>query len=234
MKKLLCVLLAFIAVSAALVGCVAPSEPVPGEELVLAARKWYRSLDSARVYVDNAKTGDHEQIFVYKYDEKDIMTYSYIGTGEGIHLAQYNNGREQFTDDNGTVTALDASDIRFTAYSRDVPYPMADEGLIIFYKKAIIPEKSFSKEEQWFDGTGIHVRHVYDPAKLGQYDGEGELKSFSVDYYFSDDGSLVSFTENTGIELDGSTSEYFYSVFIDDCNEVERVENVVDISKISE
>lgn len=229
------ILAAFAAVlmTFSLSGC-GTSEPVAGEELILAARQWYRSLDSARVDVVKDKTGESEQIFVFKYDEKGIMTYSYVGKGEGIYLAQYNNGREQFTDDNGTVTALDASDIRFTAYSRDVPYPMADEGLIIFYKKAIIPEKSFSKEEQWCDGTGIHVRHVYDPSMLGQYDGEGEIESFSVDYYFSDDGDLVSFTEKTGVELDGSVTEYSYSIYIKDCNEVERVENVVDISGISD
>ena len=29
------------------------------------------------------------------------MTYSYIGVGEGVYIAQYNNGYEQFTEENG-------------------------------------------------------------------------------------------------------------------------------------
>lgn len=227
MKRLTCVLLAALMLFA---GCGA-AEPAPGEELILAARKWYCSLDSARVDVVNDETGEHEQVFVYKYDEKGIMTYSYIGTGEGIHLAQYNNGREQFTDDNGSVTALDASDIRFTAYSRDVPYPMADEGLILFYKSAVIPEES-----EVTSGGGVTlVRHKYDVSKLGQYEGEGRLADFEVSYRFAEDGSLIDFTEVTTVELDGgNTVRHSYTIYISGCNEVERVENPVDIGGISD
>lgn len=230
MRRVLAVMLIFVMIFAT--GC-ASGEPLPGEELILAAREWYTSLNSARVEVVNDKTGEAEQTFIFKYDEKGIMTYSYVGTGEGIYLAQYNNGREQFTNDNGEITALDASSLNFTAYSRDVPYPMADEGLILFYKRAVIAGESYVEEH---DGI-TEVHHRYDVSKLGQYDGEGNLVSFFVTYRFDENGALISFTETTGLlygELGGRgpLDQLDYTIYISECNEVARVENVVDISSI--
>ena len=226
MRRFLVVML--ILAMAFATGCAA-GEPLPGEELILAAREWYTSLDSARVEVVNDETGEAEQSFIFKYDEKGMMTYSYVGISEGIYLAQYNNGREQFTNDNGEITALDASSLNFTAYSRDVPYPMAGEGLILFYKKAVIAEYSYIDS-----GDNIAIRHVYDPAKLGAYDGEGTLTGFTVEYTFDKNGSFVEMTEITDVALDNGLSKtYSYTIYISECNEVARVENVVDISSIT-
>ena len=227
MRKLLAVLLVFVTLTAS--GCTA-GKPLPGEELILAAREWYTSLDSARVDVVNDATGESEQTFIFKYDEKGLMTYSYVGVGEGIYLEQYNNGREQFTNDGGEITALDASSLQFTAYSREVPYPMADEGLILFYKRAVIADESYIEEH----GGAAEVRHSYDVSKLGQYDGEGELVSFCVTYRFDENGSLISFTESTELLNGGSTEQHDYTIYITECNEVKKVENVVDISSISD
>ena len=222
MKKLfaLCLPLIFI-----LTSCAA-GEPLPGEELILRAREEYASLDSAHVEVVNDDTGEAEQTFIFKYDEKGMMTYSYVGVGEWIYLAQYNNGREQFTNDNGEITALDVSDLQFSAYSRDVPYPMAGEGLILFYKKAVIAEESYADQ-----GAVTTVRHVYDPAKLGTYDGDGTLTGFIVEYRFDQNGGFADMKEITEVKLDdGTVRSYSYTIYISERNEVERIENVVDIS----
>lgn len=225
MRKFLVVMLIFVMLFAT--GCVA-GEPLPGEELILAAREWYTSLDSARVEVVNDETGEAEQTFIFKYDEKGMMTYSYVGTGEGIYLAQYNNSREQFTNDNGEVTALDASSLNFTAYSRDVPYPMADEGLILFYKKAVV-DSTISEE------NGVTtVTHYYAPEKLGTYDGDGEIIGFDVTYRFDSDGNFINMCERTDIDNGGTVTSHSYTIYISDCNEVARVENVVDISSITD
>lgn len=234
MKSRIVAVISAVLMIFSLSGCGA-SEPAPGEELILAAREWYSSLDSARVDVVNDATGESEQVFIFKYDEKDIMTYSYVGRSDGIYLAQYNNGYEQFTNDNGTVTVLDSSDLQFTAYSRDVPYPMADEGLILFYDRAIIPGESAVTEK---DGV-TEVYHKYDVTKLGQYDGEGELAGFDVTYRFAADGTLLGLTEVTTVrhDINDENSEvdiHSYTIYITECNKVERVENVVDISEIKD
>lgn len=219
-----------------LCSCGVPAEPLPGEDLIVAAREWYTSLDSAKVEIMSNKTGDTEQTFIFKYDEKGIMTYSYVGTGDGICLEQYNNGREQFTNDNGEISVLESSDLNFTAYSRDVPYPMADEGLILFYKAGVIPEESYVRTAVMLDHpNGIEVHYEYDVTKIAsQYSGEGELTAFSTDYIFEADGTLMYFRENTEILLDGETTLHEYTVYISECNSVDRVENVVDISGISD
>ncbi len=227
MKKSLVIIAA--AFTILLSACSVGGSPLPGEDLILAARKWYTSLDSARVRVVNAHTGEAEQEFVYKYDEKGVMTYSYVGKSDGIYLAQYNNGREQFTNDNGEISALDSSDLRFTAYSRDVPYPMADEGLILFYKRGITSAGAISS-----DDGGTVVSYVYDVAKLGEYDGEGELTAFSVDYRFDAGGNFVDMSEKTEITVGGETVSHLYTIYIDDRNSVEKVENVVDISSLKD
>lgn len=228
MRRFLAVILVFMMAFAA-TGC-ATGKPLPGEELVLSAREWYTSLDSARVEVVNDETGEAEQIFIFKYDEKDFMTYSYVGTGEGIYLAQYNNSREQFTNVDGEISSLDASSLSFTAYSRDVPYPMAGEGLILFYKRAVIAEESSIT-----NGAVTTVTHVYDPEKLGNYDGEGTLISFIVSYSFDMNGIFSEMTETTRVQLDdGTLKTYSYTIYIKERNSVARVENVVDISSLKD
>ena len=221
----------FISVMFLLSACAVSGEPLPGEELILAAREEYASLNSAHVEVINDETGEPEQTFIFKYDEKGMMTYSYIGTGEGIYLAQYNNGREQFTNDNGEITAIDVSNLQFTAYYRDVPYPMAGEGLILFYKKAVIAEKSYVQQQ-----NGITtVSHSYDAAKIGDYDGEGKLTAFTVEYRFDENGDLIDLKEVTEVTLDdGKERSHSYTIYISERNAVDRVENVVDISAIED
>lgn len=207
-------------------------QAVEGEDLVLAAREWYGGLDSAKVEVINDATGEAEQTFIFKYDEKDIMVYSYIGTGEGIELRQYNNGREQFTYENGETTELTVADGEFTAYSRDIPYPMADEGLLIYFKRAIAQSEVIYPDDSDNYSSGMLVHHVYNPEKLGTYDGEGTLTGFEA-YYLFDDGQFVSLREVTTVTLeDGGTETYSYTVIISDENSVEKVENVVDIAGI--
>lgn len=214
----------------ALSGCAALSE-LPGEELIVSARDWYRSLDSAKVEVINADTGEAEQTFIFMYDEKDVMTYSYVGVSDGIYLSQYNNGYEQFTNDNGSVSSLTTSDLSFTAYSRDVPYPMADQGLLLLFKRAVIADSSSSEDT----GSGTRIRYVYDPEKLGNYDGEGALSGFETVYEFDENGAFLSLTEITKVAMDdGSEMTHTYIVRISDINSVKKVENVVDISELSE
>lgn len=221
----LTVIAAVFALTLCLFGCGAPERTVAGEEYILRAREEYKNLDSARVDVINDDTGESEQIFIYKYDEKDLMTYSYIGKSEDTSIAQYNNGYEQFTDENGKVTALTAADAGFCAYTRDVPYPYADEGLILFYKKAVDSEVSYIAQNE----QAIEVCHIYDVSKV---DGApAGTTAFKVMYYFDGEGNLLYLKEITEITLeDGTKKNYSYSVYITERNNIDVVNNVVDTS----
>lgn len=208
-----------------LCGC-SSGRAVAGEEYILAARKAYRALDSARVDVINDDTGISEQIFIYKYDEKDIMTYSYIGSADGLYIAQYNNGYEQLTDENGKITMLTPADIEFAAYSRDVPYPYADEGLILFMKDAVMDELSYIAQNE----DAMEVCHVYDITKLGRAETDERMTGFKVIYYFDGEGNLLFLKEITDMTLeDGTKKSYSYSVYITQRNEIETVPNTIKV-----
>ncbi len=223
-KKIIAVLAA-AAVAFCLCGCRA-GRKVAGEDYILAARKAYTSLDSARVDVVNDDTGVSEQIFIFKYDETDMMTYSYIGRSEGAYIAQYNNGYEQFTEENGVVSYKTSSDLDFAAYSREVKYPYADEGLILFYKKAVVDEQSYIAQND----TAIEVCHVYDIEKLGDSKPDGSIVGFTVKYFFDGEGNLLYLKEISRMALpEGGEKTYTYTVYITERNEVESVPNVVKV-----
>ena len=227
MKKYLslaCLALAVMTALGSFCGCLDRAE-VPGEEYILAARKAYVGLDSARVDVVNDLTGEAEQIFIYKYDEVGMMTYSYLGVSQTDYIAQYNNGYEQFTEENGVVTVTDSTQLGFNAYSRDVPYPMADEGLILFIKAAVMEEGSYIAAND----MAMEICHQYDITKIdGALYPEG-LKGFTVKYYFDGEGNLLYLREISVIEENGSTSEHSYTIYITERNEVESVPNLVKV-----
>lgn len=220
-----------VSVMSALLLCGCQLEPAAGEEMILAARDAYVLLDSARVDVINDETGESEQIFIFKYDEKDMMTYSYIGMAEGIYIAQYNNGYEQFTDDNGVYSFSQTGDENFAAYSRDIPYPYADKGLILFHKKAVNSELSYVASNE----QATEICHVYDIEKLGETDTEGTMTGFCVKYYFDGEGNLLYLKEITDMRLpDGTEKTYSYSVYITERNTVDSVPNVVNIPDVDD
>ena len=70
--RLACIALSLSA-ALALVSCGEVPD-VEGGELIKKARDAYASLDSARVVMTNMESGEQEQEFVFKYDEKGILT----------------------------------------------------------------------------------------------------------------------------------------------------------------
>lgn len=219
MKRVISLLI-IIASLLSLVGC--QQEAVAGEELIAAARDAYVALNSARVDIINDDSGESEQIFIFKYDEKDIMTYSYIGKNEDTYIAQFNNGYEQFTEENGKVTVAENKDAEFAAYSREIPYPMADKGLILFYKTAVIAEESYVASNE----MATEVVHVYDIAKLADANAPSDMTAFTVKYYFDAEGKLLYFKEITVI----GDKTHSYTIYITEQNAVDKVANPVDIS----
>ncbi len=220
MKRTLSLIIITVSVMLTLCGCTA--EPVAGEELILAAREAYVALDSARVDIVNDDNGVSEQIFIFKYDEKDMMTYSYIGIGEDTYIAQYNNSYEQFTEENGKVTMATNQDDSFAAYSREVPYPMADEGLILFYKTAVVNELSYIASNE----MATEVCHVYDIEKLAGANAPENMSAFTVKYFFDSTGKLLYLQEITVVD----DTTHSYTIYITEQNAVERVTNPIDIS----
>ena len=224
MKKIIKTAVVSAVMSAAIFcGC---GKEVAGEDLINAARDSYRALDSAYVEVVNDDTKEAEQTFTFKYDEKDILTYYYYGTDGENTIARFYNGYEEYTEQNGTVTLTEKGDPQFPGYDRDLPYPMADKGLIVFQKKSVAE----SDIETIDDGSSV-VSHVYDVSDMQAVEGEGDITSFTVVYYFNSDKTLDHLTQITVFDLNGDKTTRCYSVYISRENSVESVENGIDISK---
>lgn len=216
MKKRLIILISSAVVMLSSCG-LQPS--VEGDDLINNAREEYRNLDSAKVIMTNVDTNEVEQTFAFKYDEKDILTFSYEGkNGEDIY-AQYNNGMESFTYEKGEYTYKQKGEDGFAAYTRDVTHPQAGEGLIIFQPSAV------KKAEVKSEGEVTHIIHEYDIEKLSVDDS---TTAFSADYYFDNEDKLLYFVESSTIIIDGEKKEYKYRVDITEKNAVDKIQNTVE------
>lgn len=204
-------------------GCGA--KDVAGSELVKNAREEYTKLDSAKVIMTNTETNEIEQTFIFKYDEKDVLTFAYEGKYKDESYAQYNNGYECYTSENGEYTFTQRGDKEFQAYDRDSTHPQANEGLIIFSANAV--EKSSVTEENGM----TCVEHNYDPDEIGAISDEGKVTDFTAKFYFNKDNELLYFTEETVIDSDGEKITHSYKVEITEKNAVEDIENPVEIPK---
>ncbi|SEK35719.1 hypothetical protein [Ruminococcus albus] len=220
MRKFFRALLAGLS-AAVMLGSCGETEDKAGGLLVKQAREDYASLNSAKVIMTNIDSGEEEQCFTFKYDEKDTLVYSYYGKSDNSEYAQFNNGLECFTYENGEVKYSVNGDADFVRYTRKMPHPQADEGLLIYTPKNIT-----SAKEETIDG-GIKVTHVYDPQKIGAKVEDGEVTGFTAEYYFDNDGKLEYFTETTTSETDGKEQTYAYRVDITEKNSVGTVENTV-------
>lgn len=186
------------------------------DQLVYKAREDYANLDSAKVVITNEDTGEVEQEFTFKYDEKDVLTYSYYGKNGGTEYAQYNNGIESFTYDNGEYSHAVRGDKGFSKYTRKAKHPQADEGMLMFAPKAVS-----SVSDIIGDDGSVTVTYVYDVSKLGEDAEEIGTTGFSTTYYFDKDGKLEYFTENTQADKDS----YNYRIDITEQNSVDKIEN---------
>lgn len=214
-KVVLCIISAMIS-SILFTACIFDSEPLEGEDLVEAAREEYESYDSAKVLITNEDTGKVEQTFVFKYDEKDSLTYLYTGGYEEENYIQYNNGFECFTEQNGEYSFSQRGDDDFEAYTRDSKHPQASGAYFPFERKAIDEVK---KSEE--GGETVYT-YVYDP---NSFDSDAGVKEFSAVYHFDSDGGLLYFEEISVIETDGEESEHSYKIEITDINQVEEIDN---------
>ena len=214
-KILLCTLCVMV-LSVLFSACIFESEPIDGEELVFAARDKYESYDSAKVLITNEDTDEVEQTFVFKYDEKDSLTYLYEGGYEDENYIQYNNGFECFTEQNGEYTFSQHGDDEFEAYNRDSKHPQASGAYFPFDKGAI--EEAVKSEE---NGETVYT-YVYDP---NSFDSDAGVSEFSVVYHFDHDGNLLYFEEMSVVEADGEKSDHAYKIEITEINKVDEIEN---------
>lgn len=194
---------------------------VEGGELINKARDNYVSLDSAKVIMTNTESGEAEQEFTFKYDEKDVLIFSYYGKGDDKEYAYYNDGYQSDMLNNGEYTHLTSDDKDFQKYVRKSTYPQADKGLILFEAGSV--KEASVKEE---DGV-THITHIYDADKISNSESKDKLKEFTAEYFFDKDEKLLYFVETSVLDNDGKEERYSYKIEITEENSVGSIENVV-------
>lgn len=219
MKKIFALLFAAAVTVCLFCSCIGQKD-VEGGELIKKARKDYAELGSARVIMTNTATNEVEQEFTFKYDEKNILVYSYKGKSEKSEYAQFNNGVEMFTYENGELTHVLKGEKAFSLYVRGATHPQADEGLILYSPSAV------SSAEVTDEGGVTHIRHIYDIDKINAQSESGKVTGFYADYYF-DGEELQYFVETTDTEENGAKKTYSYRVDITEKNAVQSVPNTV-------
>ena len=220
MKRIIAAAVTAVFAAVMLCSCIGGAKDVEGGELIKKARAAYKALNSAKVVMTNTATGQPEQEFTFKYDEKDILLFSYWGKSENSEYAQYSNGAEMFTYENGESSYKQKGDDGFVLYMRETTHPQADEGLILYSPGAVT-------EASQTDENGVtHIHHVYDVSKIGAKSESGTVTEFSADYYFSGE-ELQYFVETTVVEENGTKKQYAYKVEITEKNAVDKVENTV-------
>ena len=192
---------------------------IEGDTLINQAREDYAALDSAQVIMTNTDTGEVEQTFTFKYDEKDVLVFSYYGKSENSEYAQYNNGVESFTYDNGNLTHEIKGDGNFQKYTREAVHPQAGEGLLYFEPTAVTAAKVTEE-----DGVTC-VQYAYDVEKISAQGEEGEVTGFSTEYYFDENHKLLYFTEIMIEKVDEEQKRHSIKVEITNRNAVDKVEN---------
>lgn len=218
LRSILCILAAGLTVAL----CSCGQKDVRGGELIKSAREKYTELDSAKVTMTNEETNTVEQTFTFKYDEKDVLMFSYYGKGTDTEYAQYNNGVECFTYDNGEYSETVKGDDKFVKYTRAATHPQADKGLLI-YEPSCITKAEVKKE------NGItHIIHEYDVEKINAEAEKGDVIGFTADYYFDGDDELLYFVETTYTDEDGEEKSYAYRVDINERNNVDKIENTTE------
>lgn len=203
------------AVIVSLSGCQI-GEPLEGEDLVMAAREKYESYDSAEVIITNADTAKVEQTFIFKYDEKDSLTYLYTGGYENESYIQYNNGFECFTEENGEFTFAQRGDTDFEAYNRDSKHPQASGAYLPFDRSSII------KTEKIDEDGGTAYIYTYDP---DSFEEESNVEAFEAEYHFDENGDLIYFVETSEIKDGDKSARHEYKIEITNVNSVKEIEN---------
>lgn len=192
---------------------------IEGEELIVNARRKCAEFDSATLLLTDEENDEVQQSFSYMYNKDGSMTYLFFSVTDGNEYLEYNDGRELSVLKDGEMTQTPENDINFVGFSRDSPHPNAGEGLVLFNKDLITKSSRLDGENQTV------ITHEYNVKKFKKVNKElGEVKKFMIMYYFSNDGELNFYTENTQINRNGAISENTYKVDILETDMIKKIE----------
>lgn len=196
---------------------------IDGYTEVANAQKLYAELDSGHFYMQDNTSGEKTGEFTFKYREDGQLMYMYMASDEeGLYL-EFHNGSEINLKRTGRKdwSFVSRGDEDYYSYSRENKHPFTTEGVISMNAFAVTD----SLAEK--DGEGEKISFKYNVAAFeGSFEGMGSLRSFESTVWINGEGYCYRLDQKGVFEKDGGENVYDYSMFIDEMNEVEKVERV--------
>ena len=196
---------------------------IEGYDQVVNAQRLYAELDSGHFFMQNNTTEEKTGEFTFKYREDGQLAYMYMAADEnGIYL-EFHNGSEINLKENGAEewSFIAQGDEKYYSYSRENKHPFTTEGVISMNAFAVTD----SLAEK--DGDGEKIQFKYNVAAFAEsFEGMGTIKSFESTVWINGEGYCWRLDQKGVFQKDGKENVYDYSMFIDEMNEVEKVERV--------
>lgn len=205
-------------------GCQFSDKKLDGQTDIEKARKNLSELSSGKITVTNISTNEVEETFTFRFDEVGIMSFSI----EGVDYAQFCNGYETYTLENGEFTKLTKKDNAYQSFTFDVRHPMADEDYLYLEADKVIKSESYNEE-----GKRVYT-YDYEPALINADASMGKLKKFQTVYTFSENGDFISLDEISIFEKDGAENQIGYRIEISNQNSVDSIGMPEQIKNASE
>lgn len=220
MKNKALALVMCLCIFVSLAACGRPD--IIGDNLVMQAREDYEKLDSAQVEMTNTETGKVEQTFTFKYSSDGVLTYKDWKLIDGEENVEFNDGETNVYLRDGKYYQYNKGDEKFVKYTRTRTHKKTQDTMLTYIPSAITDARM-----QHVDNTD-EVTHVYDVGKINPAVPQGaQATGFAVKYVFRKSGELISFTETTIYELDGTEERISYETQIKQKNSIGEIENII-------
>jgi len=195
-------------------------EKVAGEDLVDKARAEFVALDSGKVTITNEATGDVIQSLIFKYNDEDVMTYSYINNMGKSQYTEYGDGTVFYTKKDGEVKKFAKGEKGFIRYTRKYPQTNASEDMIFYADQAV------KKSTVTTTDSGKTITHEYDIKDFKNVEtADGKLINFEVVFNFDKNDKLVNFLEKSILDNGKEEISSTYIIEITDQNKIDTIKN---------
>lgn len=198
------------------------SEPLQGDELINKAKEDYTSLNSGKLTVTNADSGEVEQTFIFMIDENDVMKYYFCGKNGDYEDQEYYDGEIMVTLESGEKTVLKKGDDNFPEYTREDRHPNASKEMLLYQPNAI---KTVEITES---GEETTITHTYFANAFNSTNNNSKVTNLVVVFRFDKDSNLVDLTEKSEVKAEGKVTKDTYIIAITNQNAITSIENLIE------
>ncbi|MDE6728403.1 MAG: hypothetical protein K2J80_10770 [Oscillospiraceae bacterium] len=188
------------------------------------ARGRDEKLDSARLVMTDASSGEIMMSFCFYINSDNEMILDYDDPRDDLHA--YSDGKQYYYKSGGEWTAITPKDEEYihNIYNRKYRYPYA-RGTVFFLDGTAVSEATVTE-----NGGVKTITYVYDCEKLNEssvkkLDNVSAFSKLTCVYTLNDDGYLTRFAEKGSItDADGVAADVDILLEVTDMNDVRSID----------